>query len=171
MMGFSPSEINLQLMSKLAALDLPRAQVPILLRCDDEAPEELATEELAENWLRRVREVNKPAAKFRWRRSKWGRYCPVALSQGEIATGAPELSLAFLGKMYFFSSQERMDFFKINPRKYLLPAEPRNAIRLAISGHAEAGKFRDQLIFMSFFIFVQFKLPLEADLLPAKLIL
>ena len=140
MMGFSPADINLQLMSKLAALDLPRANVPILLRCDDEAPEELATEELAEAWLRRVREVNKPAAKFRWRRSKWGRYCPVALAQGEIATGAPDLSLAFLGKMYFFSSSERMDYFKINPRKYLLPSEPRNAIRVAVAGHAEAGK-------------------------------
>ena len=140
LMGFAPVDINLQLMSKLAALDLPRANVPILLRCEDEAPEELATEELAENWLRRVREVNKPAAKFRWRRSKWGRYCPVALAQGEIATGAPELSLAFLGKMYFFSSVERMDYFKINPRKYLLPSEPRNAIRVAVTGHAGAGK-------------------------------
>ena len=140
MMGFSPAEINLQLMSKLTALDLPRASVPILLRCDDEAPEELATEELFENWLRKVRDVNKPAPKFRWKRSNWGRYCPVALSHGEIATGAPELSLAFLGKMYFFSNVERLEYFKINPRKYLLPAKPRNAVRVAVSGHAESGK-------------------------------
>ena len=54
---------------------------------DEELPEEINTEEL----LRTVREINKPAGKFRWRRSRWGRYCPVALSEGEIVPGAPTL--------------------------------------------------------------------------------
>lgn len=42
--------------------------------------------------------------------------------------------------MFFFSSQERLDLFKINPRKYLLPTTPRNPIRLAVAGHPGAGK-------------------------------
>ena len=42
--------------------------------------------------------------------------------------------------MYFFSNVERLEYFKINPRKYLLPAKPRNAVRVAVCGHAESGK-------------------------------
>ena len=58
-MGYSTSEINQQMMAKINALDLPRAMVPILLRCDEEGPEELTTEEIADNWLRKIKEVNK----------------------------------------------------------------------------------------------------------------
>ena len=58
-MGYSSSEINQQMMAKINALDLPRAMVPILLRCDEEGPEELTTEEIADNWLRKIKEVNK----------------------------------------------------------------------------------------------------------------
>ena len=47
------------MMAKINALDLPRAMVPILLRCDEEGPEELTTEEIADNWLRKIKEVNK----------------------------------------------------------------------------------------------------------------
>ena len=50
------------------------------------------------------------------------------------------MALAFLGKMYFFSSPERMENFKINPRKYLLPQTPRNPVRVAVTGQPSAGK-------------------------------
>ena len=58
-MGYSASEINEQMMAKLNALDLPRAMVPILLRCDEQEPEELSTDEIADSWLRKIKEVNK----------------------------------------------------------------------------------------------------------------
>ena len=58
-MGYSTNEINQQMMAKVNALDLPRAMVPILLRCDEQEPEELTSEELADSWLKKIREVNK----------------------------------------------------------------------------------------------------------------
>jgi len=64
----------------------------------------------------------------------------VALAEGHLIPGLPNLSLSFIGQMFFFSSQERLDLFKINPRKYLLPTTPRNPIRLAVAGHPGAGK-------------------------------
>ena len=87
-----------------------------------------------------MRANEKPATRFRWKRSKWGRFCPVALAEGFLIPGLPNLSLSFIGQMFFFSSQERLDLFKINPRKYLLPTTPRNPIRLCIAGHPGAGK-------------------------------
>lgn len=38
---------------------------------------------------------------FRWRRSRWGRTCPVALKEGEVIPGKPDLSVGWV----FFSSQ------------------------------------------------------------------
>ena len=134
--GLNTEEINNQLMTRINAIDPRRALVPIELKREEELPEELATEEL----LRTVREFNKPAGKFRWKRSRWGRYCPVALAEGEIVPGSPSLALALLGKMYFFSSEERMANFKINPRKYLLPQTPRNPVRVAVTGQPSSGK-------------------------------
>ena len=64
----------------------------------------------------------------------------MALAEGHLIPGLPNLSLSFIGQMYFFSSQERLDLFKINPRKYLLPTTPRNPIRLAVAGHPGSGK-------------------------------
>ena len=49
-------------------------------------------------------------------------------------------ALAFLGKMYFFSTQERLENFKTNPRKYLLPQVPRNPVRVAVTGQPSAAK-------------------------------
>ena len=133
--GFSIDDINKQVMDRIFAIDPPRAMLPIELKRDEELPEELATEEV----LRTVRDFNKPASKFRWKRSRWSRYCPVALAEGAIVTGSPSLALAFLGKMYFFSSAERMENFKINPRKYLLPQTPRNPVRVAVTGQPSGG--------------------------------
>ena len=42
--------------------------------------------------------------------------------------------------MYFFSSDQALNDFKINPRKYLIPSTPRNPIRIAIVGHPDSGK-------------------------------
>ena len=58
-MGYSTSEINQQMMAKINALDLPRAMVPILLRCDEQEPEDLISDEIADSWLRKIREANK----------------------------------------------------------------------------------------------------------------
>ena len=38
-------------------------------------------------------------AKFKWRRSKFGFYCPVALKSGRTVAGRPEFAAAFLDKV------------------------------------------------------------------------
>jgi adenylate/nucleoside-diphosphate kinase len=134
--GVTLSKAKENMMRQISVLDIPRALIPIELKNIEELPEEISTDEL----LRSVRNFNKPSQLFRWRRSRWGRYCPVALADGELVLGSPNFALAFLGKMFFISSQERYENFKINPRKYLIPTKPNNPLRIAVTGFPESGK-------------------------------
>uniref|UniRef100_A0A8C2ZHF6 AAA+ ATPase domain-containing protein n=1 Tax=Cyclopterus lumpus TaxID=8103 RepID=A0A8C2ZHF6_CYCLU len=77
---------------------------------------------------------------FRWRRSRWSRTCPVALKEGKIIPGKPELSVGFQDKLYILSSQEAYEKFITNPRRYLLPPMPRPPCRVSIIGPPQAGK-------------------------------
>ena len=67
------------------------AAVPIRLQDpeDDEVPEDIDTDEL----MRSLAPKEMVAPRYRWRRSRWLRYCPVALAEGNLAQGKPEFAV------------------------------------------------------------------------------
>lgn len=44
------------------------------------------------------------APRYRWHRSRWGQACPVALKEGDIVMGDPELAVRLVdfGTSYFY---------------------------------------------------------------------
>ncbi|NWV60697.1 KAD9 kinase, partial [Malurus elegans] len=80
------------------------------------------------------------APRYRWRRSRWGQACPVALKEGDIVMGSPEFAVSFLGKMYVLSSQEALKKFMLNPRPYLLPPMPVPPCKVFVFGPPLSGR-------------------------------
>ncbi|XP_009703675.1 PREDICTED: adenylate kinase 9 [Cariama cristata] len=80
------------------------------------------------------------AHRYRWRRSKWGQACPVALKEGDIVMGKPDLAVSFLGKMYVLSSPEALKTFMLNPRPYLLPPMPLPPCKVLVFGPPFSGR-------------------------------
>ncbi|NWX34463.1 KAD9 kinase, partial [Notiomystis cincta] len=80
------------------------------------------------------------APRYRWRRSRWGQVCPVALKEGDIVMGKPEFAVSFLGKMYLLSSQEALKKFMLNPRPYLLPPMPVSPCKVFVFGPPFSGR-------------------------------
>ncbi|NXQ40639.1 KAD9 kinase, partial [Catharus fuscescens] len=80
------------------------------------------------------------APRYRWRRSRWGQVCPVALKEGEILMGNPEFAVSFLGKMYVLSSAEALKKFVLNPRPYLLPPMPASPCKVFVFGPPFSGR-------------------------------
>ncbi|NWI40681.1 KAD9 kinase, partial [Picathartes gymnocephalus] len=80
------------------------------------------------------------APRYRWRRSRWGQVCPVALKEGDIVMGNPEFAVSFLGKMYILSSQEALKKFTLNPRPYLLPPMPVPPCKVFVFGPPFSGR-------------------------------
>ncbi|XP_032861593.2 adenylate kinase 9 isoform X3 [Tyto alba] len=80
------------------------------------------------------------AHRYRWRRSRWGQACPVALKQGDIVMGNPDLAVSFLGKMYILSSPEALKTFMLNPRPYLLPPMPIPPCKVLVFGPPSSGR-------------------------------
>ncbi|XP_009675242.2 adenylate kinase 9 [Struthio camelus] len=80
------------------------------------------------------------AHRYRWRRSRWGQACPVALKQGDIVMGIPDLAVSFLGKMYVLSSSEALKAFMLNPRPYLLPPMPLPPCKVLVFGPPLSGR-------------------------------
>uniref|UniRef100_A0A8C2TCB1 Adenylate kinase 9 n=1 Tax=Coturnix japonica TaxID=93934 RepID=A0A8C2TCB1_COTJA len=80
------------------------------------------------------------APRYRWRRSRWGPVCPVALKNGDIVMGNPELAVSFLGKMYVLSSPEALKMFMLNPRPYLLPPMPMPPCKVLVFGPPLSGR-------------------------------
>nr|XP_034965151.1 adenylate kinase 9 isoform X3 [Zootoca vivipara] len=80
------------------------------------------------------------APRYRWRRSRWGRACPVALKNGEIIMGSTDFALGFLGKMYTLSSEEALKEFMLNPRSYLLPPMPLPPCKVIVFGPPLSGR-------------------------------
>ncbi|NWW26705.1 KAD9 kinase, partial [Falcunculus frontatus] len=80
------------------------------------------------------------APRYRWRRSRWGQVCPVALKEGDIVMGNPEFAVSFLGKMYVLSSQEALKKFMLNPRPYLLPPMPVAPCKVFVFGPPFSGR-------------------------------
>ncbi|NXO40482.1 KAD9 kinase, partial [Locustella ochotensis] len=80
------------------------------------------------------------APRYRWRRSRWGQVCPVALKEGDIVMGNPEFAVSFLGKMYILSSEEALKKFMLNPRPYLLPPMPVSPCKVFVFGPPFSGR-------------------------------
>ncbi|NXI24050.1 KAD9 kinase, partial [Sterrhoptilus dennistouni] len=80
------------------------------------------------------------APRFRWRRSRWGQVCPVALKEGDIVMGNPEFAVSFLGRMYVLSSEEALKKFMLNPRPYLLPPMPASPCKVLVFGPPFSGR-------------------------------
>ncbi|NXQ86596.1 KAD9 kinase, partial [Nyctibius grandis] len=77
---------------------------------------------------------------YRWCRSRWGKACPVALKEGDIVLGNPDLAVSFLGKMYVLSSPEALKTFMLNPRPYLLPPMPLPPCKVLVFGPPFSGR-------------------------------
>ncbi|NWS71434.1 KAD9 kinase, partial [Crotophaga sulcirostris] len=80
------------------------------------------------------------ARRYPWRRSRWGQACPVALKEGDIVLGSPDLAVSFLGKMYILSSPEALKTFMLNPRPYLLPPMPLPPCKVLVFGPPFSGR-------------------------------
>ncbi|XP_060948025.1 adenylate kinase 9-like [Limanda limanda] len=133
----TPEELHSSVLSRLGSLAIKRVSIPILLhQADEDLPEEADTEEL----LRHMSSTNPVAPGFRWRRSRWGSTCPVALKEGRMVPGQPELSVSFQDKLYILSSAEAYQKFVTNPRRYLLPPMPRPPCKVSIVGPPQSGK-------------------------------
>ncbi|NWW00081.1 KAD9 kinase, partial [Machaerirhynchus nigripectus] len=93
-----------------------------------------------EELLRALSSYKLIAPRYRWRRSRWGQVCPVALKEGNIVMGNPEFAVSFLGKMYVLSSQEALKKFMLNPRPYLLPPMPVSPCKVFVFGPPFSGR-------------------------------
>ncbi|XP_030346057.1 adenylate kinase 9 isoform X5 [Strigops habroptila] len=80
------------------------------------------------------------ARRYRWRRSRWGKACPVALKKGDIVMGNPDLAVSFLDKMYILSSPAALKAFMSNPRPYLLPPMPLPPCKVLVFGPPFSGR-------------------------------
>ncbi|NWH78519.1 KAD9 kinase, partial [Piaya cayana] len=90
--------------------------------------------------LRVLSSYNRIAHTCRWHRSRWGQACPVALKEGDIVMGNPDLAVSFLGKMYILSSPEALKTFMLNPRPYLLPPMPLPPCKVLVFGPPFSGR-------------------------------
>ena len=59
---------------------------------DEELPEDMDTDEL----MRTIAPKQMVAPRYRWRRSRWLRNCPVALAEGNIVAGKPENAVRYV---------------------------------------------------------------------------
>ncbi|XP_043962483.1 adenylate kinase 9 isoform X2 [Gambusia affinis] len=134
----SPEELYMSVMARLETMAIKPVSVPVLLsqHVEEELPDTISTE----NFLRFMTSIRIVAPGFRWRRSRWGRICPVALKEGSIIEGLTDLCVGFQDKLYILSSQDAYKKFVMNPRKYLLPPMPRPPCRVCIIGSSQAGK-------------------------------
>lgn len=79
-------------MMKLNTFKLNHALVPLRLQGGEEG-DEISDDTETDDLLRTLAATEMVAPKFRWRRSRWGRACPVALKEGNIAQGVAQFSV------------------------------------------------------------------------------
>ncbi|XP_055490932.1 adenylate kinase 9 isoform X2 [Leucoraja erinacea] len=133
-----PNELFMSIMYKLEFMGLQPTATTQFFHDDEE--EEIPEENDEDELFRSVAALKRTAPGYRWRRSKWGRICPVSLYKGKFALGKPQFAVSFLDKMYFLSSEENLAKFMANPRTYLLPPQPHTACKIAILGPKSSGK-------------------------------
>ncbi|XP_061222788.1 adenylate kinase 9-like isoform X2 [Neopsephotus bourkii] len=132
-----PDDLLVSVAVQLQSLGV-RTGAPITrLQCDEEE----MLEGLEDGELFRVLSSYQLIAhSYRWRRSRWGKVCPVALKKGDIVMGNPDLAVSFLGKMYILSSLEALRVFMLNPRPYLLPPMPLPPCKVLVFGPPFSGR-------------------------------
>lgn len=135
----NPKVVFRSLMMKLNTFKLNRALVPLRLQGNEEG-DEISDDTETDDLLRTLAATEMVAPKFRWRRSKWGRACPVALKEGNTVQGVAQFSVSFLDKLYVMSSNEALAHFMRNPRPYLAPHLPRPPCKLCVLGPPHSGK-------------------------------
>ena len=79
-------------MMKRNTFKLNHALGPLRLQGGEEG-EEISDDTETDDLLRTLAATEMVAPKFRWRRSKWGRACPVALKEGNIVQGMAQFSV------------------------------------------------------------------------------
>ncbi|XP_018429496.1 PREDICTED: adenylate kinase 9 [Nanorana parkeri] len=133
-----PEELFVSVSARLEYLSLRHGAVVIKLYNPEE---EDSTEGLEDDELLRTLSANRRIApRYRWRRSRWGTLCPVALKEGYIKKGLPEFAVSFLDKIYLMSSEESLKRFMQNPRPFLLPPMPLPPCKVAVMGPKFSGK-------------------------------
>uniref|UniRef100_A0A8C5WHZ4 Adenylate kinase 9 n=1 Tax=Leptobrachium leishanense TaxID=445787 RepID=A0A8C5WHZ4_9ANUR len=133
-----PDELFRSVFSRLESLGLRHGAVVMSLQGseEEEVPEGMDDEEL----LRTLSSFRIVAPRYRWRRSRWGQFCPVALKEGYIRKGLAEFAVSFLDKMYVLSSEDALKKFMQNPRPFLLPPMPLPPCKVAVLGPKSSGK-------------------------------
>ncbi|XP_058275606.1 adenylate kinase 9 isoform X1 [Hirundo rustica] len=123
---------------RLQSMDVQSAAPIIRLQREEE--EETLEGKQNDELFRALSSYKLIAPRYRWRRSRWGRVCPVALKEGDIVMGNPEFAVSFLGKMYVLSSEEALKKFMMNPRPYLLPPMPVSPCKVFVFGPPFSGR-------------------------------
>ena len=131
--NLSPDDMFKALAVKLTAMVVPKALVPKRLIADDE---EVDDSESLDNdaFLDRLAHSETLGPQFRWKRSRWGRYCPVQLAKGNMVQGRLEFSVGFLDKMFSLSSADAVMEFTRCPRRFLLPPQPVIPCKICVVG-------------------------------------
>ena len=88
-----------ELLSRLACFVLRPAAVPIRLNDGEEEdmPDDIETDEL----MRTLAPRKMVAPRYRWRRSRWLRYCPVSMAEGNLVQGKPEFAVRWVTYLLF----------------------------------------------------------------------
>ncbi|XP_023779691.1 adenylate kinase 9 isoform X1 [Cyanistes caeruleus] len=133
-----PDDVFEIVAGRLQSMDIQNAAPIIRLQSDQE--EETLEGKQKDELLRALSSYKLMAPRYRWRRSRWGQVCPVALKEGDIVMGNPEFAVSFLGKMYVLSSQEAFNKFIQNPRPYLLPPMPVSPCKVFVFGPPFSGR-------------------------------
>nr|XP_023692139.1 adenylate kinase 9 isoform X1 [Paramormyrops kingsleyae] len=136
----SSEDLFLSVVSRLESMAARRAPAPVQLLQEEEEEEMPQTGVDTDKLLRDLSACKPVAPGLRWRRSRWGCFCPVALREGTILQGNPKFAVGFLDKMYVLSSSEALQKFRVNPRPYLLPPMPRPPCKVAVIGPPSVGK-------------------------------
>ncbi|KAE8602715.1 hypothetical protein XENTR_v10014094 [Xenopus tropicalis] len=136
--NMKPQKIFETVLSRLVSLGLRLGSVVMKLQNSEE--EETLQETDTDQLLRLLASSSMIAPRYRWRRSRWGQTCPVALKEGFIKRGLVEFAVSFLDKMYLMSSEEALRKFMQNPRQYLLPPMPLSPCKVAVVGPKCSGK-------------------------------
>ncbi|XP_069090617.1 adenylate kinase 9 isoform X2 [Pleurodeles waltl] len=131
-------ELFVSVLSRLEFLGVRTGAPVIKLQAAEE--EEVQDIEDAEELFRTIASIQLIAPRYRWRRSRWARACPVALKEGNIKMGVTEFSVSFLDKMYVLSSEDALKIFISNPRPFLLPPMPFPPCKVVVFGPPFSGK-------------------------------
>lgn len=135
----NPKVVFKSLMMKLNTFKLNHALGPLRLQGGEES-DEISDDTETDDLLRTLAATEMVAPKFRWRRSKWGRACPVSLKEGNIVQGMAQFSVSFLDKLYVMSTSEALAHFLRNPRSFLAPHLPCPPCKVCVLGPPHSGK-------------------------------